>query len=747
VAEARRAQAALLTSEGTAAPIFLRERLGRRIKWWRRAGASRTVIRWLTKGVQARMHRRLDPFCRPEMKVDPEDLEWLHGKLADHVISGAVEPAQDLDYMAAAFIVKSGAQQKRRLVIDLKDLNEASSVAGIRFEGIPHLRNLLRPEDQMFSIDLESAFHHVPIAEHHRRFFTFSIAGMAFRFAAIPFGWSASPLIFTKVLRPFTKYLRCGGFPNDADSSLAAPSAPLPAALQAGDFPLPQVPPHPPQPPQLHVQLPLKPPPPPPSEFVRNPDEAAELTATPEDFSVSTRGLRCLMYLDDLIVLNSSTTEAHAAVKLVRRAVAESGLSVNDAKCNWEPTQKLLHLGVEINTVTGTFKVPSRRVGALRATAHELLRHQAGHCRWVPAKLLARLLGLAAASQVAVPTARLWSRACHDLIATLPADSSGKKRWHESVRLDRPSLSDIRTWAAFSYDHPANGRPIWTASSTTRTLHTDASTFAWGAVLDEWGGAKRAEARGYFGPVDRALHITAQELLAVIYGVDAFAEELRGHSVAIYIDASSVEWALRRGSSRSAVLMPMVRQAWIRWAELGLRVFIRPVRSKENPADAPSRYIDKSDWKLHPSCFQALSQRWGSHSIDLFATETNRQVPRFCTRWPSPLAVALDAFAISWAAEARPWINPPWDLLPRVLQKLRLEGASATVIAPRWLSATWWPDLVELAREILVFDPEPESFLPGHLGSVSALGSPHWQYVAVDVGPVGPPPLAPGPPC
>ena len=257
--------------------------------------------------------------------------------------------------------------------------------------------------------------------------------------------------------------------------------------------------------------------------------------------------------------------------------------------------------------------------------------YQAAHKRWVPAPLLARLLGLAAASYVAVPTARLLSRASHDVLGTLPCDSAGKRRlWHSSVRLDRPALADIRAWADFTYTHPTNGRPIWAPSSTTRTLHTDASKFAWGVVLDEWGPGRR-EARGYFGPEDRALHITAQEMLAVVYAVDAFAEELRGQTAAVYIDASSVEFALRRGSSRSPTLMPTVRSAWRRWADLGMSVFIRPVRSKDNPADDPSRFIDRSDWKLNSATFAALSQRWGAHSIDLFASEINAQVPRLCT--------------------------------------------------------------------------------------------------------------------
>jgi len=728
--------------DGTASSrLLLRERLNSHIAWWRRAGASKTVQRWITRGVQARMHRRLDPFCRPPMAVDPEDMAWLREKLAEHVVAGAVEEATCLQFIAAAFVVRSGALGKRRLVIDLKDLNEASLVAGIRFEGLPHLRHLLRPDDHLFSIDLESAFHHVPIAPHHRRFFTFSVAGMIFQFAAIPFGWSASPLIFTKVLRPFTKYLRSGGE--------AAPVLTVPPLTERspspGDYELPPLLPRK-RPADLSGQsLPTIPaqqqqrsestPPPLPATFVDDADEAAELTATPETFATSARGLRCLMYLDDLIVMAATEAEALAAAALVRAAVAASGLSVNEGKCHWVPTQRLVHLGVELDTVAGTFKVPPRRADSIRATAHELLQYAATHKRWVPARLLARLLGLAASSAIAVPTARLLSRAAHDVLATLPCDKGGNRRlWRNDVRLDRPALADVRAWAQFAYGHPTNGRPIWAPSSTTRTLHTDASTFAWGAVLDHWGPG-RAEARGYFSPAERSLHITAQELLAVMYGVDAFASQLRGQTAAVYIDASSVEFALRRGSSRSPTLMPMVRAAWRRWAELGLSVFIRPVRSKDNPADDPSRFIDTSDWMLNPRTFTDLSRRWGRATIDLFASETNKQLPRFCTRWPTPSAIALDAFAIPWGAEARCWANPPWDLLPRVLSKLRLEGATATVIAPLWRSATWWPDLMELARDVVVFDPAPDAFFPGHLGSATPLGNPRWQFVAVDIAP------------
>jgi len=57
------------------------------------------------------------------------------------------------------------------------------------------------------------------------------------------------------------------------------------------------------------------------------------------------------------------------------------------------------------------------------------------------------------------------------------------------------------------------------------------------------------------------------------------------------------------------------------------------------------------------------------------------------------------------------------------------------VVAPLWRSATWWPDLMELSRDMVVFDPSRDAFLPGHLGSDTPLGNPKWQFVAADLGP------------
>jgi hypothetical protein len=127
-------------------------------------------------------------------------------------------------------------------------------------------------------------------------------------------------------------------------------------------------------------------------------------------------------------------------------------------------------------------------------------------------------------------------------------------------------------------------------------------------VLDGWGGAGQAEVRGYFNPEDRVLHIDAQETLADIHGVDAFAEEHRRHSVVVYIDMPSLEWTLRRGTSRPSVLMPMVRQARSRWAyEWG------------GARQAEARgYFNPEDRALHIEAQEILAD---IHGVDAIAEE------------------------------------------------------------------------------------------------------------------------------
>ncbi len=62
-------------------------------------------------------------------------------------------------------------------------------------------------------------------------------------------------------------------------------------------------------------------------------------------------------------------------------------------------------------------------------------------------------------------------------------------------------------------------------------------------------------------------------------------------------------------------------------------------------ADYLSRtMIDRHDWQLNPVVFQCFNTLWGPLEVDLFASRVTRQLDRFFSWKPDPLAEAVDAF-------------------------------------------------------------------------------------------------------
>ena len=89
---------------------------------------------------------------------------------------------------------------------------------------------------------------------------------------------------------------------------------------------------------------------------------------------------------------------------------------------------------------------------------------------------------------------------------------------------------------------------------------------------------------------------------------------------------------------------------------------------KENVrADWESRHIkDSSNWRLD---INQLEARIGPFSIDLFASQTNAQLPVYCSWRPDPPALTVDALSLSWRNH-NAYMFPAFALITRCLEKL-----------------------------------------------------------------------------
>ena len=433
------------------------------------------------------------------------------------------------------------------------------------------------------------------------------------------------------------------------------------------------------------------------------------------------RGLRLLPYVDDFLVLSPSRSHALRARQLVDATLQRLGLRRNEAKSIWEPTQHINHLGLTIDTRRALFLVPPSRLHAIRSEARRLLGRARLHRRWLPKRALARFCGLCLSTTLAVPPARLFTRALYTAI-------SSRHLWNIDVRLSQQALTDLRWWADF--DSRWNGRAIW-IPPTTQTLHTDASgSTGWGGVLN-----RQVPAHGFWRPQQRPHHITWKELVAVRLSLQSFLRQLAGRSVHLWSDNTAVVRIVTTGSSRSLDLMQELRKLWQFCAEHDIRLKADYVRTAINIADPWSRITDKTDWKLNPTHFARAAHRWGTPTVDRFATSNNAQVLRYNSLHADPQSEAQDAFTQDWSADHN-WLNPPWDLLPEVVRKLQSEPAArATVVAPVWPSQQWYHGLQALASDSFQLPPARDVFFPGRTGSCEPWGNPHWRVALFHVPP------------
>jgi hypothetical protein len=90
---------------------------------------------------------------------------------------------------------------KWRMVIDLSSLNLFTKVEAFKMESVDSIRQSLKIGEWAASIDLSDAYLHVPIHVSSQKFLRFAIGGKVYQCLALPFGLSAAPYVFTRIMK------------------------------------------------------------------------------------------------------------------------------------------------------------------------------------------------------------------------------------------------------------------------------------------------------------------------------------------------------------------------------------------------------------------------------------------------------------------------------------------------------------------------------------------------------------------
>ena len=147
----------------------------------------------------------LSPFAfkQEEAKIIAEEIQSLLKK-------GAIRVSKDQEGFTSNIFLVPKSEGKWRLILNLKSLNKFVRYEHFKMEDIRSVKDLLNKGDYMCKLDLKDAYLSIPIDESDR-FLRFNWQGTLYEYTALPFGLSAAPRAFTKVLKPVLAALRAAG--------------------------------------------------------------------------------------------------------------------------------------------------------------------------------------------------------------------------------------------------------------------------------------------------------------------------------------------------------------------------------------------------------------------------------------------------------------------------------------------------------------------------------------------------------
>ena len=408
-----------------------------------------------------------------------------------------------------------------------------------------------------------------------------------------------------------------------------------------------------------------------------------------------TLNVRLNLYVDDFLIAASSCFITDHT-DLVLDTLSDLGLRVNFEKSETSASKTIDYLGYTISS-EGEFpviKVSKERVVRLKKQIRSIIKKES-----VSVRVLAKTAGLCISTAFAVTPGKLFLRHTYRLIAS-------RHSWSDSLFLSHKCIQELNWWLnsvdSFNYREV---RP----EIIDHQVEVDASSACWGAVFSG------LEAKGDWNPRVSKKSSNYRELLAILMALETFKNLLKGSTVEILSDNSTAGAYVRNKGGPIPELSEIAMSIWGLAEDFHISLICTHIPGVLNSAaDRLSRSPDIHNWMLHPALFRWLDKKFGPFTIDRFASNMNAQLPRFNSRFWEPNSEGINALAQDWSQENN-YANPPWALIPRVIQKIIADQAECTIIAPVFPAQPWFQSL----QTLKVCEP---IILPSHKNTMMCIG-------------------------
>ena len=105
---------------------------------------------------------------------------------------------------------------------------------------------------------------------------------------------------------------------------------------------------------------------------------------------------------------------------------------------------------------------------------------------------------------------------------------------------------------------------------------------------------------------------------------------------------------------------------------------------------------------------------------DPFACRQDTVVPRFATPLHCRHITTFNGLLLDWSPVFTLWLNPPWHLLPQVLEKVRASRSRGILIYPYWSRQPWFQGVRQFSTAHYILPPPYLCVRPHHPGIVKS---------------------------
>ena len=197
--------------------------------------------------------------------------------------------------------------------------------------------------------------------------------------------------------------------------------------------------------------------------------------------------------------------------------------------------------------------------------------------------------------------------------------------------------------------------------------------------------------------------------MAIYYALMSFKTYVKGNHVRVLSDNTTAIAVINNmGTIRSTECNIVAQDIWNFCRSYDIWItcaHIPGVFNVESDKESRKEY-KQAEWMLNRAHYHnAIKKFKFSPEIDCFATRINCQHPVYASFKPDPYAKFIDAFSIHWGT-FKCYLFPPFSVIARVLQKLRIDKTTALCVLPHWPTQAWWPQMIKmLVKPPLILKP------------------------------------------